>query len=69
MSVGPLTQARYIVDEYRQWSSYTFTGPLMTYEIRDESVDPSAWDQNLGLRRTDGGAKPALAALRALVVH
>jgi hypothetical protein len=66
VSVGATVQASYMFDEYRQWATYPYAGPLFVHEIRDESTDATSWSENLGLERVNGAPKPALLALRYL---
>jgi len=40
-----------------------FTGPLLWYQLRDQGTDPADREQNFGLLRHDGSAKPAYTAL------
>ncbi len=68
MSVSDSVQGQSIVDEYLQWNTWPYTGPLFVFELRDGANDASDWSSNLGLTRVNGTAKPALSALTALVV-
>jgi hypothetical protein len=47
------------------WYEHPFAGPLFWYSARDTGTDPGDDEQNFGLLRHDGSAKPAYAALAA----
>lgn len=43
---------------------WEWTGPLFWYAVRDKGPDPTDPEQNFGLLRRDGSAKPAWSAFR-----
>jgi hypothetical protein len=47
------------------WYRHPFAGPLFWYSARDTGTDRNDDEQNFGLLRYDGSAKPAYAALAA----
>jgi hypothetical protein len=68
MSVSEATQAEYIVEGFNYWANLDFTGPLFVHTIRDGTTSGSDWSIHMGLARSDFSPKPALGALRTLVV-
>jgi hypothetical protein len=63
-AVGEVRQAKQVVDGFRLFSSYRWTGPLFWYSYRDACTDPGDTECHFGLVRHDGSRKPALAAYR-----
>jgi hypothetical protein len=63
-AVSDQSQAKYLVESLRSWTSFKFSGPVFVYSLRDEGADK--WDhfQNFGLLRTNGTPKPAYTALQ-----
>ncbi len=59
-------QAQILLDGYRRWSAYSFTGPLLWFTYRDEGTS-NAFDDNYGVVRGDRQPKPAAATLQALI--
>jgi hypothetical protein len=57
--------ATYVDSAVDLWYSHPFAGPLFWYSARDTGTDRSDDEQNFGLLRHDGSAKPAYAALAA----
>ena len=61
------TQAAYITAAIKQWTSWTFHGPLMLFSIRDYSTDRRSPDGNMGLLYNSGAKKPVFTALQQLL--
>jgi hypothetical protein len=57
--------ATYVDAAVDLWYSHPFAGPLFWYSARDTGTDRADAEQNFGLLRHDGSAKPAYAALAA----
>jgi polysaccharide biosynthesis protein PslG len=67
-AISETDQANYLLEGLRTWTSYSFTGPVFVYSLRDEGPDLADEYQNFGLVHTSGTAKPAYLALqRALM--
>jgi hypothetical protein len=65
--VSEAVQSQYLTDEVRQWSGWTFTGPLFVHMIRDRGYDHTDWAYDLGVMRVDRTPKPAYVALQRLL--
>ena len=57
--------ATYVDAAVDLWYSHPFAGPLFWYSARDTGTDGKDDEQNFGLLRHDGSAKPAYGALAA----
>jgi hypothetical protein len=55
--------ATYVDAAVELWYSHPFAGPLFWYSARDTGTDRGDDEQNFGLLRYDGSAKPTYAAL------
>ena len=64
-SVSTGMQARMLVEAVREARRLPFVSALYLYSYRDARSDPRDPEANFGVVRADGGAKPALAALRS----
>ena len=60
-------QARMISRAYELWGSYSWAGPLFTYQARDIGTSTATRENFFGLLRNDYSQKPAYAAYRAAV--
>jgi hypothetical protein len=65
--VSESTQAAMIYAAYQVWSSYSWAGPLFTYQGRDQGTDTSTRENFFGFIRHDGTAKPGFAAYQKAV--
>jgi hypothetical protein len=65
--MSPEAQRDIIVQGYRAWLAWPFTGPLLVYSWRDAAVDPNDLEANFGLLYHDSTPKPALAAFDTIV--
>lgn len=63
-AVGEPGQARQVVDGYRLFDRYGWTGPLFWYSYRDACQDAGDTECHFGLVRGDGSGKAAYAAYR-----
>jgi hypothetical protein len=63
-AAGEAGQARQVVDGYRLFGSYGWTGPLFWYSYRDACADGGDTECHFGLVRGDGSRKPAHSAYR-----
>lgn len=63
-SVDEATQATQLATALSLWRGFSFAGPLFWFGIRDRGSDPRVIDDNFGLLRRDGTAKPAYVRLR-----
>jgi hypothetical protein len=61
-------QAERLREGYDQWRRWSFTGPLFWYSHRDKGTDAADPEDNFGLVTNNGRPKPALAALRAVIL-
>jgi hypothetical protein len=61
-AVDRATQARYITQYLQIWNSWTFTGPLFIYELRDGGTNASNREENWGLQTPTLTPKPAWTA-------
>jgi hypothetical protein len=68
-AVGEAGQARQVVDGYRLFGSYGWTGPLFWYSYRDACGDGGDTECHFGLLRGDGSHKTAYAAYRQAVAR
>jgi aryl-phospho-beta-D-glucosidase BglC (GH1 family) len=57
-------QAANLVAAIDQWKAWTFTGPLIVFTVRDASSNAATVDDNMGMLRVNGVAKPSYAAIR-----
>jgi hypothetical protein len=64
--VSEAEQATWVLEYYRRWNAWPFTGPLLWYTARDRGDDDSVED-SYGLVRNDRTPKPALRAFTALM--
>ena len=66
-AVSEAEQSAMAAQAVSAWSSLPFTGNLFWYDWKDLSADRSnVWD-NMGVLRSDGSAKPALATFTSLL--
>lgn len=65
VNVSEQQQSAIIADGLRYFSSLSFAGPVFVYNIRDDRTGSADPEQNFGLLRTDGSAKPAYSAVRS----
>jgi polysaccharide biosynthesis protein PslG len=63
-AVSDQRQASNLVAAIKQWRAWTFTGPLIVFTVRDASNNASSVDDNMGMLRVNGVAKPSFAAIR-----
>jgi hypothetical protein len=63
-AVGEAQQARQVVDGYRLFGSYGWTGPLFWYSYRDACANGADTECHFGMLRGDGSRKPAYTAYR-----
>ncbi len=63
-AVSDQRQAANLVAAINQWKAWTFTGPLIVFTVRDASGNPGTVDDNMGMLRVNGVAKPSFAAIR-----
>ena len=63
-AVSQTRQGDYLVAAIKQWKSWSFTGPLFLFTIRDISRDKAAVNDNMGMLFADSSPKPAFAAIR-----
>ena len=61
-SVSEQDQVRLMRDGYTAWNDWTWTGPLLWYNWRNDGTDPANREHHFGLIRHDFSAKPSLAA-------
>jgi hypothetical protein len=61
-AVDAATQAQFITQYLQIWNSWTFTGPLFMYELRDAGTDPTNREDNWGLQYPNLTPKPAWTA-------
>jgi hypothetical protein len=64
-AVSEATQARLVTAGYAAWRSWSFTGPLFWYSLRDAGTNAGDLEQNFGLLRHDFSPKPSFAAFEA----
>jgi polysaccharide biosynthesis protein PslG len=67
--VSPATQAKMVFDAYKTWGGYSWAGPLILFEGRDQlpnTVRGLVWE-HLGLRYSNFKEKPAYAAYQRAV--
>lgn len=64
--VGEDGQARWLAEYYGTWNGWSFTGPLLWYEIRDAGGSGHDID-SFGLLRPDRSPKPGWRAFRSMV--
>ena len=62
-------QAQMISDAYALWSSYSWAGPLLVYQGRDQGTDTSSNENFYGLLNNDFTPKPAYAAYQNAVAQ
>lgn len=60
------TQSRWMVEQYLQWASWSFTGPLFWHSARDERTGSANRSENFGLLRTDWSRKHAYGTAQQL---
>jgi aryl-phospho-beta-D-glucosidase BglC (GH1 family) len=63
-AVNEQRQADDLVAAVKQWKTWSFTGPLMLYTVRDSSSNKADVNANMGMYTAAGNPKPAFAALR-----
>jgi polysaccharide biosynthesis protein PslG len=66
-SVSEAVQAKWVIDAYKLWNSYSWAGPLFWYADRDQlppGASGDAWNY-YGLLREDFSPKPAWVAYQA----
>jgi hypothetical protein len=66
-AVDAATQAQFITQYLQIWNSWTFTGPLFIYELRDAGTDPTNSEDNWGLQTPNHTPKPAWAAFTSAI--
>lgn len=64
--VGEDGQARWLAEYYETWNGWSFTGPLLWYEVRDAGGSGHDID-SFGLLRPDRSPKPGWRAFRSMV--
>jgi hypothetical protein len=57
-------QADDLVAAIKAWRTWTFTGPLILFTIRDSSTVQSEVFANMGMLFADGTPKPSFGAIR-----
>jgi hypothetical protein len=63
-AVSEQRQAVDLVAAIDQWRAWTFTGPLIVFTVRDASSKTAIVDDNMGMLRVNGVAKPSFTAIR-----
>jgi hypothetical protein len=66
-AVSLATQAAYIAAAIKQWTSWTFHGPLIFFSARDTSTNRHSVNDNMGMLFYSGAPKPVFAALRKVL--
>jgi hypothetical protein len=66
-AVSTSVQATYITAAIKQWTSWSFHGPLFVFSIRDYSTDRRLADANMGLLYSSGAPKPVYPAVKKLL--
>jgi hypothetical protein len=66
-AVSEAEQIAYVTEYLTLWSRWSWTGPLIYYELRDQGTDRSDREQNFGLLRYDWSAKPAFETFSDVV--
>ena len=66
-AVSKPQQTAYTTAAVKQWTSWTFSGPLMLFSLRDFSTDARSLDDNMGMLYNSGAPKPLYAALKQLL--
>jgi hypothetical protein len=66
-AISEAQQADWIRQYFQLWNSWSFTGPLMFFTLRDLGTNPSDMEDHFGLMRTDLTPKPAYTTLTQLI--
>jgi hypothetical protein len=69
VSVTEAQQAQWVSDYFKGWHQdwAAWTGPLIWFQIRDNSANRAYWQDNMGLLRHDYSEKPAYRTFRRLI--
>lgn len=67
-SVTEAQQAEWVTQYYDTWNSWSFTGPLLWYTLRDRGTSGDVED-HFGLYRHDRTSKPALTAFDSMIAR
>jgi polysaccharide biosynthesis protein PslG len=59
VGVGEAGQAERVSEYYDSWNSWSFTGPLLWYKLRDTTAGNDAAERSFGLLHADRSPKPA----------
>jgi hypothetical protein len=65
--VSAATQAEYMTAEIKQWTSWSFHGPIIFFSIRDSTTDRQSLNGNMGMLYYSRAPKPVFAAIKQLL--
>jgi hypothetical protein len=66
-AVSDATQSAILVQAYKQWTAWTFTGPLIWFAYEDAGSDAFDREDHFGLVDSSGRPKPAFAVFVGVV--
>jgi hypothetical protein len=66
-AVSAATQAEYMTAEIKQWTSWSFHGPIIFFSIRDSTTDRQSLNGNMGMLYYSRAPKPVFAAIKQLL--